>query len=534
MTKKILVADKISPVGISWLQEQPGMDVVLATGKTEDELCADIGDYDAVIVRSATKIPARVMAAAPKLKVIGRAGIGVDNIDVANATERGIVVVNTPNANATTTAELTIAHLLSLSRNLPAADRSLRENKWERSALMGVEVAGKTLGIFGFGTIGRLVASRALGLQMHVNVHDPFVTPEVIAADGCTAVEMDQLLAESDYLTLHCPVTPQTRDIIGQPQLAAMKPSAFLINCARGGLVQEAALCTALQEGVIAGAGLDVFAAEPPVDSPLLALPNIVMTPHLGASTHEAQIAAGVQIAQQIVTFLTTGEPVNAVNLPAVSAEQLRRVRPYQELASRLGRLVGALADGPVAAMSVTLNGIPDDITTHLVAVEALVGLLTDQLDTPVNQVNAAHLAQRQGIRIVEARVAESEVFRTRIDIVAETASGKTRVSGTLFDESHPRLVCIDSFDIEAILDGHLLITRHADRPGVVATFSQTIADHGVNIVRMHLGPVAEARRAMSVIGLDQPLSVEALADVRGNEAMESVLQLTMLSSAGS
>jgi len=530
MAYRILVADKISPVGISWLESQPGVEVVFETGKSQDQLCADIGGFDAVIVRSAAKIPAAVLAAATSLKVIGRAGIGVDNIDVTGATSRGIVVLNTPDANATTTAELTIAHMLSLSRNLPAADRSVRDNKWERSALIGVELAGKTLGILGYGTIGRLVASRALGLQMRVMVYDPFVTPGVIAADGCTAVDFDQLLAEADYLTLHCPVTPQTKGIIGARQLAAMKPTARLINCARGSLVDEQALCAALRDGVISGAGLDVFVTEPPVDSPLLDQDNVVFTPHLGASTREAQVAAGMQIARQVVTFLTTGEPVNAVNLPAVSAEQLRRVRPYQELANRLGRLLGALGDGPLTSFEVTLKGCPDDIDTHLVAVEALVGLLCDQLDGPVNRVNAAHLAQRQGLEVVEARVAESEVFRTQIEVVGVTGATRTRVCGTLFDERHPRLVCIDDFEIEAILDGHLLLTRHADKPGVVADFSRTIADLGVNIIRMHLGPAGEAGKAMAIIGLDRPLEDDALRTVGASDAIELVLQLTLQS----
>ncbi len=527
MTRKILIADKISPAGMAWLEDRAGIDAVFLPGQDEDQLVASIAAYDAVIVRSATRITAPVLAAGARLKVIGRAGIGVDNIDVAGATERGVVVLNTPDANATTTAELTIAHLLSLSRNLPHADRSVRGGSWERAAFMGTEIAGKTLGVVGYGTIGRLVAARALALKMTVLVHDPFVTDEVVRGEGCRPLGFEALLAAADYVTLHCPVTDRTRGLIGADQLAAMPAGSRLINCARGALVDEAALVAALVSGHLAGAALDVFAAEPPVASPLLGLDNVVLTPHLGASTREAQVAVGTQIAQQVVQFLETGEPVNAVNLPAVSAEQLARVRPWQGLARALGRLVGALAAGPLERIEVTLNGCPDEVDTHLVAVDAVVGYLGNQFSGAVNQVNAPTLAQRQGIKLVEARSAQVSDYRTRLDVTGTGAWGAVGVSGTLFDERYPRLVRIGDFDIEAVLEGDLLITRHDDRPGVAADFSRVIADAGVNITRLHLGPVREEGHAMAVVGLGRPLAAEDLDRMRSLPALEMVQQIS-------
>jgi D-3-phosphoglycerate dehydrogenase len=527
MSRKILIADKISPEGMAWLESREGLTATFKPGQDEDALVEMIGEFDAVIVRSATRITARVLEAAANLKVIGRAGIGVDNIDVSGATEKGVVVLNTPDANATTTAELTIAHLLSLSRNLPGADRSVREGKWERAAFMGTEIAGKTLGILGYGTIGRLVAARALGLKMVVQVHDPFVNDEIVRKDGCLPVDLDRLLAQADYLTLHCPVTDRTRGIIGAAQLAAMKPGARLINCARGPLIDEAALVEALELGHLAGAALDVFVREPPENSPLLELANVMFTPHLGASTREAQVAVGTQIARQVALFLETGEPVNAVNLPSVSAEQLARVRPWQGLAKALGRLMGALAGGPLQEIEVTLNGCPDDVDTHLVAVDAVVGVLGNQFSGPVNQVNAPTLAARQGIKLVEARSDQVSDYRTRLDVSGTGPWGTTSVSGTLFDERYPRLVRIEDFDVEAVLEGDLLLTRHDDRPGVAAAFSGVIADAGVNITRLHLGAVGQEGRAMAVIGLDQPLPADVLEEMRALPALEIVHQLS-------
>jgi D-3-phosphoglycerate dehydrogenase len=515
MTKRVLVADKIAPEGIAYLESCPGLEVVVKTGLDEDGLCAAVPGCAAVLVRSAAKVTAKVLEAADALEAVGRAGIGVDNIDVARATERGIVVMNTPNANATTTAELSIAHLLSLSRNLPAADRSVRGGKWERSALTGVEVAGKTLGIVGFGTIGRLAAARAKGLRMNLLVHDPFVTPDMVAKAGGEAVDLDRLLAEADYVSLHCPVTPQTRGLMGAAQFAAMKKGARFINCARGALVDEQALADALVSGHLAGAAVDVFAAEPPVGSPLLEAPNIVFTPHLGASTQEAQVATGVEIAKQVVTYLETGEPVNAVNLPAVSAEQLAQLKPFGQLARGLGRLLDVLSGGPLEQVEVTLAGGPDDVRPTQVATEALIGLMGARMDVPVNQVNAGHLAQGQGVSVTASRSGETGAYRTLVTVAGRGPGGEFSVVGTLFDERLPRLVRIGPFEIEAVLEGVLLLTRHEDRPGVVAGVGAALAGAGRNIARMHIGPVGDGGKAMAVIGLDAPADDATLAAIR-------------------
>ncbi len=520
---KVLVADKLDPAAVAWLEDEARLDVTVNTGRGEDELCADIANYDAVIVRSATRITPRVIAAATRLRVVGRAGIGVDNIDLPAATERGIAVLNTPDANATTTAELTVAHLLSLSRNLPQADRSVREGRWERAALTGTEVAGKALGLLGYGTIGRLVAARATGLKMKVLVHDPFVGDDVVRGDGYEPVDQEALLARADYVTLHCPVTDRTRGLIDAAALAAMKPGARLINCARGALVVEQALADALASGRLAGAAVDVFAQEPPEGSPLLTAPNIVFTPHLGASTHEAQTAVGDQIVRQIAEFLATGEPVNAVNLPSIPSAQLAVVRPYMDLARRLGRVVGALAEGALETLEITLHDDDERIDVGLLAVEAAAGLLSGSLDGPVNRVNAAHLAKRQGLKLVQSRAARGGDYATRVDVTGRGPAGVTTVAGTLFDGRFPRLVRIGGFEIEAVLEGELLLTRHADQPGVLAGFSAVLAAAGLNIARLHLGPVGREGRAMAVIGLEQaapPETVRAIADLPPVEAV--------------
>jgi len=363
---------------------------------------------------------------------------------------------------------------------------------------------------------------------MRLLVHDPFVTAEVIEAAGGEPADLKRLLAEADYVTLHCPVTPQTRGLMGEAQLAAMKPGARLINCARGALVDEAALAAALRSGHLAGAALDVFAAEPPVGSPLLGLENVVFTPHLGASTREAQVAVGVQIAQQVATFLATGEPIHAVNLPAVSADQLARLRPFAALARGLGRLVDVLAAGPLEQLDLVLAGGPAEVRPTQVATEALVGLLGARFDGPVNQVNAGHLAQGQGIKVVAARTDDTGDYRTLVTLTGRGAAGQVAVAGTLFDEHLPRLVRIGDFEIEAVLEGPLLLTSHEDRPGVVAGVGAALAGSGRNIARMHIGPVGDRGLAMAVIGLDAPADEATLAAIAAVDAVLTVHQVDL------
>ncbi len=526
--KKILISDKLAEAGINFLNEQDGIQVHIQTGLSEDELCELIPDYDALLIRSGTTVTERVLKAATKLKVVGRAGIGVDNVDVAAATEQGVIVMNTPDANATTTAELAIAHLMSLSRHLPQADQSTRTGGWERTKFMGTEVAYKTIAILGFGTIGRIVANRALGLKMHVIGHDPFVTDEVFRDCGVEPTPLDELIAQADYLSLHCPMTDKTRGIINAERLAQMKPGARIINCARGGLVDETALLEALQSGHIAGAALDVFEAEPPLGNPLLKMDNVVFTPHLGASTTEAQVAVSVEIARQAVTFLKTGEAINALNLPRMSSEELLKLRPYQTLAHTLGRLLAGLSQAPLDKVEVALFGRAAEVDTHPVAVEALVGLLDEELSSPVNRVNVTNLARRQGIALTESRTEDSHDYLSMISIIGHSGDHRITIAGTLLGERHPRLVCIDEYEIEVVPEGTLLITRHEDKPGVVAALGKLLGDANINISRMQIGITPGLTEAMAVIGISQKLSPEQLRQVAEIPAIHHATQVSL------
>lgn len=527
-TFRVLIADPIHEDGRKLMEANPALTVDVATGLDEAGLVARIPPYDALIVRSKTRVTAPVIAAGVSLKAIGRAGIGVDNIDVAAATERGIVVFNTPDANATTTAELTVAHLLSLSRHLPQADRSVREGAWTPTRYVGAEVAGKTLGIVGFGTIGRLVAVRAAGLKMRVLAYDPFVTPEIMAQSAAEPCDLDDLIATADYVTLHCPLTEKTRNLIDAARIAAMKPGARLINCARGGLIDEAALLDALASGHLAGAALDVYGKEPPGDSPLLRLDNVVMTPHLGASTQEAQQAVSVKIAEQIAAFLVTGAAQSAVNLPRIPSDQLIRARPYQQLALALGRLLSALMPGPIAELEVALFGRIADVDPRLITAGALAGLLSKRLAVPVNEVNASTLAHRQGIAVREVRAHEARDYVSLVELRAKTGEASTSVAGTLLGESHPRLVCIDDYHVEAVPEGCLIFTRHDDRPGVVGALGGILGRENINISRMQVG-VAEGRpEAIALVGVSAPLPPKALEEVRAIPAIRQAVQIEL------
>ena len=523
---KVFVADKLAPEGIAALKEYPELEIDFTPGLDIDAAIPHAAQADAIIVRSETKIRGPLLAAAQKLRVVGRAGIGVDNIDLEAATERGIVVLNTPDANATTTAELAVAHMFSLSRNLPAADRSVRTGKWERTKFVGAELTGKTVGIVGFGTIGRIVADRCRGLRMRVVGCDPFVNPETFAEHGVVHRDLDALIAEADYVTLHCPLTEGTKDLLSAARLQAMKKGARLINCARGGLVDEAALASAVAAGHLAGAALDVFAKEPPGESPLFADPRIQFTPHLGASTHEAQTAVGVEIAHQIAAFLVQGEVRNAVNVPNVAPEKLRQVGPYMALARRLGKLMGLMLEGPLEALEVGLYGRAAGLEAHLVTSEALVGLLADRLETPVNRVNAASLARRQGIRKTEVNSPESRDYLATLRLTGRAGQHSMCLEGTLFDEREPRLVRVNDYAIEAALDGQLVLTRHHDRPGVIGAIGEILGRAGINITRMQVGAGDGKDYAIAVIAVSQPLGEEALTRLGALDAVDKVMQV--------
>lgn len=525
---KIFVADKIADEGVEFLKNQAGFEVDFTTGLDEADACRHIREADAVIVRSATSIRGTILEAANKLKVIGRAGIGLDNIDIPAATERGIVVLNTPDANATTTAELAIAHMMSLCRHLPFADQSIRSGKWERSSFMGAELSGKTLGVIGFGTIGRIVANLGLGLNMKVVAYDPFVTDEVFTEACVESMNIDQLLECADIVTLHCPLIEQTRNLINRDRLAIMKSSARLINCARGGLIDEEALFDALQKGQLAGAALDVYENEPPSDSPLLKLDNVVFTPHLGASTEEAQTAVGVEIAKQITTFLNSGEAINAVNMPRIATEEALTLKPYQEIARKLGKLLALMVPSAIKQLEVSLHGQIASCDPRPVAVEALVGLLQNSLSIPVNQVNAVHLAKRQGIALTESRSEETYDYLSLVSVKAKFNNAGIIVSGTMFHDKYPRLIQINDYQIEAPLSGNLLITRHADQPGVVGAIGVLLGEENINISNMQVGVKDASNEAIAIIGISQLLSEDALNKIGGIPAINKIIQVSM------
>lgn len=527
-THRVLVADAIHEQGRSILAARDGFEVDVATGLNEAALCERIVDYDALIVRSKTRVTASVISAGRRIKVIGRAGIGVDNIDVPAATERGIVVFNTPDSNATTTAELALAHLFSLSRHLPQADRSLRVGEWQPARFIGAELSGKTVGVIGFGTIGRIFTRQCLALNMYVLAYDPFVTSKAISDAGAEPLDINELLARADYVSLHCPLVESTRNLLDGTRLAQMKSGARLINCARGGLVDEAALYSVLKSGHLAGAALDVFVHEPPTGAALLTLDNIVVTPHLGASTEEAQQAVSIKIAESVADFLATGATLNAVNLPHISTELLSRTRPYQSLGRALGCLLAELVIGPIIELEVGLFGRAAELDSRPITAQALVGVLGKRLAVAVNQVNAAQLAQRQGMKVRETRTEVTRDYISVVEVRATTASGTTSVAGTLLGELQPRLVRINDYDVEAMLAGHMLFTRHDDRPGVVGALGGILGREGINISRMQVGSALGRAEAIALFGFSAPLSDRAMAEIRALSAIQQVVQIEL------
>lgn len=527
-TFKILIADPLHEDGRNILSSDPNISVEVATGLDEAGLVAKVPEFDALIVRSKSRVTKSVLAAAENLKAVGRAGIGVDNIDIPAATERGVVVFNTPDANATTTAELTVAHIMSLSRHLPRADHSVRSNEWKPAKFIGTEVAGKVVGVIGFGTIGRLVAERCAGLKTKVLAFDPFVTKEIMQQHMAEPATLEDLLGKSDYVTLHCPMTDKTRNLIDSERIKLMKPGARLINCARGGLVDEAALCDALKSGHLAGAALDVYAKEPPAGSPLLALDNVVLTPHLGASTEEAQQAVSVKIAELIVKFLTTGEAETAVNLPRISPEQFTTSRPYQGLAHALGRLSGVLSGGPINEVVIRFFGRVSEFDPRPISTEAIVGLLEGWLPERINRVNAAHLAKAQGI---EVRVSQSDVSRDYLSLIeVEAISGgkSATVAGTLLGGRLPRIVRIDGYCVEAVPEGQFIFTRHHDRPGVVGALGTILGHEGINIQRMNVGLDGESETAIALVSISAPLSESAMNEIRNLPQIIEAVEFTL------
>jgi D-3-phosphoglycerate dehydrogenase len=524
----IVLAEKVSPATLAVFAAEPGWEV-----KTHDQLPgglpAALADADALVVRSAVQVGDELMAHAPRLRVIGRAGVGVDNIDAEAATRRGIVVMNTPGANAVAVAELTVGLMLALARKMPAANATMHAGKWEKKSLQGTELRGKTLGILGLGRIGLEVARRARGFGMEILGADPFVSTAVARENGILLVPLEELFAKADYLTLHVGLTPQTTGIINARTLAAMKKGMRIINCARGELVDDTALAEALKNGQVAGAALDVFPVEPPKDSPYFALDNVILTPHIAGSTAEAQEAVGVQIAQQVREYLKLGVVQNAVNVPSLSHEEYVKLAPYIDLAGRLGAFLAQAGKGGaktgIDAIHIVYGGELTDAKTELVRNAAIAGLLAGSEN--INRINAAAVAQERGIRVHEEK---EESHRggaaTVLTVVLHTAQGENRASATVIHGEQPRLLAFDGIDIETPLEGTLLVCRNLDVPGVIGQIGTILGQQGVNIANFALGRerrvpgVKQLVKALAVVQVDEPVSESVLEALKPIEAL--------------
>ena len=509
---KVLISDKMSPKAAEIFRGR-GVDVDEKPGLSKDELIAIIADYDGLAVRSATKVTPDVLEAATNLKVIGRAGIGVDNIDVAAATNKGVVVMNTPFGNSITTAEHAIAMLLALARQIPEANASTQAGKWEKSRFMGVELFGKTLGIIGCGNIGSIVAERAQGLAMKVIAYDPFLTQERAQELGVEKVELDGLFARADFISLHTPLTDATRGIISAEAIAAMKDGIRIINCARGGLVDETALKAALESGRVAGAALDVFAEEPAKDNALFGLPNVVATPHLGASTSEAQVNVAIQVAEQLSDFLLTGGITNALNMPSLSAEEAPKLRPYMKLAQEIGQFAGQLTETGIRRVIIEYEGAVAELNTRPLSAVVLEGLLSPLMDT-VNMVNAPIVAKERAIEVSEVVHDRVGDYHTLIKLTVETEQRSRSVSGTLFANQSPRLVCVMDVQIEAELSENMLFVTNDDKPGFIGNLGTLLGNAGVNIATFSLGRSEARGAALALVSVDEPVNPALLAKV--------------------
>ncbi|MCS6878458.1 MAG: phosphoglycerate dehydrogenase [Geminicoccaceae bacterium] len=521
---RVLVADELSPAALE-VFERRGVVADVRTGLGKDRLIAVIKDYDGLVVRSATNVTAEVLAAAERLQVVGRAGIGVDNIDLEAATARGVIVMNTPFGNAVTTAEHTISLMLAMCRQIPAADRSTRAGKWEKSRFLGVELMGKTLGLIGCGNIGSIVADRAQGLKMRVIVYDPYLGPERAKELGVEKVELDELLARADIISLHTPLTDQTRNILSRERLARTKRGVRIVNCARGGLLDEEALAELVKSGHIAGAALDVFAEEPLRASPLFELEQVVLTPHLGASTREAQENVAIQIAEQICDYLTTGAIVNALNMPSVTAEEAPRLKPYMRLCEQLGSFAGQLTETGLKAVTITYAGKAATLNTKPLTQVCLAALLRPLLDS-VNMVNAPAVARQRDIAVTTSQREQIEGYQTLVTLEVVTERGPRTVSGTLFQDAEPRVVEVRGIPMEARLGPHMLFVRNQDKPGFIGALGKTLGDAEINIATFHLGRDRPGGDAIALVEVDGPIPDTVVEQVR---RLPNVIQVKAL-----
>lgn len=526
--KKVLVSDTLAREGIEILEKAPEIEVDVMTNLTPDELRGIIKNYDGLVIRSATRVTKDIVEAASNLKVIGRAGIGLDNVDVEAASKRGIMVMNTPGGNTNTTAEHTITMMLSLARRVPQATMSMKSGKWEKKKFMGAEVFNKTLGIIGTGRVGSIVASRAQGLKMNVIAYDPFISPEAAEKLGITLVPFEELLAKSDFISVHTPLTEETKNLINTGSIGRMKNNVFIVNCARGGIINEQDLYEALVAGKVAGAALDVFAEEPTKNEALVALENVICTPHLGASTDEAQRNVAIAVAEQIVDYLTKGEIRNAVNFPSVSAEVLTSIRPYVALAEKLGMLEAQIVTGGIEEVRVEFCGeiLNYDVTPLTIAL--IKGLLTPILKENINYINAPFIAKDRGIRVVESKSSESMDYTSMISLTIKTSKEEGFAAGAIFGRRDPRIVKIGKFPLDVIPEGHLVLLYNNDKPGVIGNIGTTLGNSGINIARLHLGREQIDGKALVVLSTDTMVTDAALKQLRELPHVISITRIEM------
>jgi D-3-phosphoglycerate dehydrogenase len=517
MAYRVLVCDKLAAPGVAVLDAADGVEYDQVASLDPGELVQRIGPYHGLLVRSGTRATAEVIAAAPNLKVIGRAGIGVDNIDVAAATKHGIVVMNTPGGNNVTTAEHAISMMLSLARSIPQATASMKAGKWEKNRFMGVELCNKTLGVVGVGNIGSLVAKRAQGLEMRVVAFDPFISAEAAARLGVELVSLDELYSRADFISVHTPLTAETRGLIGDSAFAKMKRGARLINCARGGIIDEAALERAILSGQVSGAALDVFAEEPPPkDHPLLALDQVICTPHLGAATDEAQVNVSIAVAEQVVDYLTRGIIKNAINVPSISAELLDVLTPYLILGEKLGSLQAQLLTDAPLELTVEYAGDVTEYDTKAITLAVLRGLLNRVVEAGVvNYVNAPSIARDRGITVKESRSSQPKGYQNLLTVLVRTAKGNNEVAGAIFGRHVARLVKIAAFYLDAVPEGHILMLHNQDVPGVVGSVGTLLAREQINIARLELGRERVGGMAISLVHVDEVVPERVLDELR-------------------
>ena len=524
---KVLVSDNISPKGIEILKKA-GLAVDVKTGMTPEELKACIGEYSGLVIRSATKVTAEIIDAAVKLKVIGRAGSGLDNVDKAAASKKGIVVMNTPGGNTVTTAEHSIAMLFAASRLIPQATASMKAGKWEKKKFMGVELFRKTLGVVGLGNIGGQVAKKAQGLEMNVIAYDPFLSEETAAASGIKKVSLEELFREADFITIHTPLTSETKGIINSKTISTMKDGIRIVNCARGGIINEQDLYEALKSGKVAGVALDVFEKEPPVDNPLLTLENVICTPHLGAATEEAQENVALAIAEQIADYLVNGTIRNAVNFPSIPSDQIPRLQPYITLAEKLGGFCSQIFEGGVTEITVEYHGDASAINTAPVTIAAIKGYLTPILIETVNFVNAPFIAKERGIEVKEIRSSDAGDYQSMIALRIKAKEKQSFIAGTLFSKKDPRIILIDNYKVEIVPEGVLLLVYNNDKPGVIGNLGSLMGKNNINIARMHFGRESAGGMAISVISVDTAPSPEVIDEIRKLPNILSVNQICL------